>query len=49
MLTKAWLAFSRECREYIKATDVIEHVRSTLNMTNLNTAQKRKVDLGYIF
>ena len=34
---------NRKCREYIKLTDVIEYVRrSTLNMTNLNTAQKRK-------
>ena len=30
-------------REYIKVTDVIEYVRrSTLSMTNLNTAHKRQ-------
>ena len=40
---KAQFPFGDECRNYIKVTDVIEHVRrSTHKMTNLNTAHKRK-------
>ena len=36
-------SFHFNSRECIKVTDVIEYVRrSTLNMTNLNTAHKRK-------
>ena len=35
---------SSHCRKYINVTDVIEHVHiSTLNMTNLNAAYKRKM------
>ena len=41
---------SRECLKCIKVTDVIEYVRlSTLNITKLNTAHKRKdIDPYYI-
>ena len=43
MLIPLQFPFSCECHEYNKVTDVIEYVRrSTLNMTNLNAAHKRK-------
>ena len=39
--TKARFPFSRECRKYINAADVIEYTRRfTLNMTNLSTAHR---------
>ena len=41
---------SRNCCEYINVTDVIEYVhRSTLKMTNLNTAHQEKIDLDYYY
>ena len=40
---KSQFPFSHKCLQYVKVTDMIEHVRrSTLIMTNLNTTHKSK-------